>query len=190
VETLTVLLGEKSLASAARLLAAFGSLTALARASHAQLVNWLSPEKAMRLMAALRLNALVALDRAQQSCLDSPEAVYELLAPQFLGCPEERLLAVLLDTRYRLLKSVLISSGTVNESLAHCREIFKPAITHSAYAFILAHQHPSGDPSRERGRPASYPPGGGGRAPLADPPAGSRHLRAPGFFSFKGSGLL
>ena len=104
MEALTVPLGEKSLAPAARLLAAFGPLTALARASHAQLVNWLSPEQAMRLAAALHLNALVALDRAQQGCLDSPEAIYQLLAPQFLGCHEERLLAVLLDTRYRLIR--------------------------------------------------------------------------------------
>jgi hypothetical protein len=41
-------------------------------------------KQAWRLTAALRLNALVALDRAQQGCLDSPEAVYRLLAPQLL----------------------------------------------------------------------------------------------------------
>jgi DNA repair protein RadC len=35
----------------------------------------------------------------------------------------------------------------VNELLAHPREIFKPVITHSAYSFILVHNHPSGDPS-------------------------------------------
>ena len=73
----------------------------------------------MRLAAALRLDAVVALERAQQGCLDAPEAIYQLLAPQFLGCHEERLMAVLLDTRYRLIKTVVISTGTVNESLAH-----------------------------------------------------------------------
>jgi DNA repair protein RadC len=195
VETLTVLLGEKSLAPAARLLAAFGSLTALARASHAQLVNWLSPEKAMRLVAALRQNALVALDRAQQGCLDSPEAVYELLAPRFLGCHEERLMAVLLDTRYRLLKTVLISSGTVNESLAHPREIFKPAITHSAYAFILAHQHPSGDPSpSEADRQLTRRVADAARLLqihlLDHVICGVPQQGRLGFFSFKGAGLL
>jgi hypothetical protein len=81
VETLTVLLGEKSLAPAARLLAAFGSLTALARASHAQRVNWLEPREGHELAAALRLNASVALDRAQQGCLDSPETIYQLTWP-------------------------------------------------------------------------------------------------------------
>jgi DNA repair protein RadC len=196
VEALTVLLGERSLVPAARLLAAFGSLTALARASHAQLVNWVSPEKAMRLTAALRLNALVALDQAQQECLDSPEAVYRLLAPQFAAFHEERLMAVLLDTRYRLLKTVLISTGTVNESLAHPREIFKPAIAHSAYAFILAHQHPSGDASpSDADRQLTRRVAEAARLlqiHLLDhvicgtPQEGNN----PGYFSFKGAGLL
>jgi DNA repair protein RadC len=189
VEALTVLLGERSLLPAARLLAAFGSLTALVRASPAELARWVSEEQAWGLAAATRLHALAALDQARHECLDSPEAVYRLLAPPFAAFHEERLMAVLLDTRYRPLKAVLISSGTVNESLAHPREIFKPAIAHSAYAFILAHNHPSGDPSRERGRPATHPRGGRGRAPPADPPLGSRHLRAPGFFQLQGGGV-
>ena len=143
-----------------------------------------------RLAGALRLNALVALDRAQGGCLDSPEAVYELLTPRFLGCHEERLLAVLLDTRYRLIKVALISSGTVNESLAHPREIFKPAIASSAYAFILAHNHPSGccEPS-EADRQLTRRVADAARLlqiHLLD------HVicECPGFFSFKGTGLL
>ncbi|MBV8228117.1 MAG: JAB domain-containing protein, partial [Verrucomicrobia bacterium] len=40
-----------------------------------------------------------------------------------------------------------VSKGTLNESLAHPREIFKPAISHSAYGFVLVHNHPSGDPA-------------------------------------------
>ena len=94
---------ERSLMPAARLLAAFGSLTALVRATPAELARWVSEEQAWRLAAALRLNALAALDRAQQGCLDSSEAIYQLLAPQFLGCHEERLLAVSLQIRIRVL---------------------------------------------------------------------------------------
>ena len=59
----------------------------------------------------------------------------------------ESLRAVLLDTRFRLIAIREISKGTVNESPAHPREIFKPAITHSAYAFLLVHNHPSGAPA-------------------------------------------
>jgi DNA repair protein RadC len=40
-----------------------------------------------------------------------------------------------------------VSQGSLNESLAHPREIFKPVIVYSAYAFILTHNHPSGGAS-------------------------------------------
>ena len=54
---------------------------------------------------------------------------------------------VLLDAQLRCITKVDISRGTVNESLAAPREIFRPAIIHSAYAFVLVHNHPSGDTS-------------------------------------------
>ena len=56
----------------------------------------------------------------------------------------ESLRVVLLDAKQHLIKIATVSQGTVNESLAHPREIFKPVNTHSAYSFIMV---PSGDPS-------------------------------------------
>jgi DNA repair protein RadC len=41
----------------------------------------------------------------------------------------------------------IVSVGSLNESIAHPREILRPALIHSAYGFILAHNHPSGDPA-------------------------------------------
>ena len=86
--------------------------------------------------------------------------------------------------------AVLISTGTVNESLAHPREIFKPAIASSAYAFILSHNHPSGDPS----------PSEADRQLTRRVAHAARLLQIhfldhvicgrPGFFSFQGAGLL
>jgi DNA repair protein RadC len=100
-------------------------------------------------------------------------------------------MAVLVDTRYRLLKAVLISSGTVNESLAHPREIFKPAIASSAYAFILAHNHPS--PS-EADRQLTRRVAEAARLLqihlLDHVICGVPQQGRPGFFSFKGAGLL
>src|SRR5215831_3249703 len=51
------------------------------------------------------------------------------------------------ECQAQLIKICTVSQGSVNESLAHPREVFKPLITHSAYSFILVHNHPSGDPS-------------------------------------------
>ena len=60
---------------------------------------------------------------------------------------KESLRAILLDTRLRLLRVEEIALGSISECLAHPREVFRPALVHSAYAVILAHNHPSGDPT-------------------------------------------
>jgi DNA repair protein RadC len=60
---------------------------------------------------------------------------------------QEVLRVVLLDARLRRITAVDVSKGTVNESLAHPREVFRSAISHSAYALVVVHNHPSGDVS-------------------------------------------
>jgi len=54
---------------------------------------------------------------------------------------------VLLDERHHVIKGEQITVGLSNKSLAHPREVFKPAVRESASAIILVHNHPSGDPS-------------------------------------------
>lgn len=54
---------------------------------------------------------------------------------------------VLLDEKHHVIKKELITVGLLNKSLAHPREVFKPAIRESASALILVHNHPSGDPT-------------------------------------------
>jgi DNA repair protein RadC len=65
--------------------------------------------------------------------------------------PCEQFVAVLLDTKHRVIGLCPITVGTLDASLVHPREVFRPAIVHNASAVILAHNHPSGDlaPSRE-----------------------------------------
>ena len=60
---------------------------------------------------------------------------------------KESLRIILLDTRYHMLRIEEVSLGSVNESIAHPRDVFRPAIIFSAYAVIVVHNHPSGDPS-------------------------------------------
>ena len=47
----------------------------------------------------------------------------------------------------KMLRVEEIALGTISECIAHPREVFRPALIHSAFAVILAHNHPSGDPS-------------------------------------------
>ena len=63
----------------------------------------------------------------------------------------EYLVSMLLDTRMKILGLNVVSIGSLNASLCHPREVFKPALLLNAAAMIVAHNHPSGDaaPSRE-----------------------------------------
>ena len=91
------------------------------------------------------LESRLAAEQVISEPLNHPEAIYALLGTEMRLLDRESLRVVLLDTRYRLIAISEISKGTLNESLAHPREIFKPAISHSACAFVLVHNHPSGD---------------------------------------------
>ena len=82
----------------------------------------------MRLVCAFRLGALCASRQAAAGPLESAESIYQLFAAELLQLDREVLSVALLDTRFRLLKKTQISVGTLNESIAHPREILKAAI--------------------------------------------------------------
>jgi DNA repair protein RadC len=89
------------------------------------------------------MGAVTLREERQSITIDSPEIVAELCSEmRFLD--RELLRVVLLNSKQHLIKVVTVSQGTVTESLAHPREIFKPVITHSAYSFVMVHNHPSG----------------------------------------------
>jgi len=85
------------------------------------------------------MGAVVLREERESLTIDSPLAIAEL---RFLD--RESLRVVLLNAKQHLIKVVTVSQGTVNESLAHPREIFKAAIIHSAYSLVMVHNHPSG----------------------------------------------
>jgi DNA repair protein RadC len=59
----------------------------------------------------------------------------------------ETLQVLLLNTRRRLIRVEEITNGTLDTLLVHSREVFKAAISANASAIVLAHNHPSGDPT-------------------------------------------
>lgn len=59
---------------------------------------------------------------------------------------KERFYVLLLDNKYRRIKLEPVSVGTMNQSLVHPREVFHAAVSVSAAAMVLIHNHPSGDP--------------------------------------------
>ena len=58
----------------------------------------------------------------------------------------ELCVSITLNTRYRVTGHSLVSIGTLNESIVHSREVFRAAVAMNAYAVLLMHNHPSGDP--------------------------------------------
>ena len=144
MEHLGLIVGSQKQADA--ILKHFGSLTVLARASVDELLPFVSRSKALRLVSSLRMGAVALREERQSLTIDSPLSIADLCCEmRFLD--REILRAVLLNAKQHLIKVRTVSQGSVNESLGHPREIFKPVITHSAYSFILVHNHPSGDPS-------------------------------------------
>jgi len=133
-----------------QLLQKFGTLQALARASvpDLQSVKGIGRDKAVTLVAAFALARKMAAELQYESpLLDNPENVARLLRETNLAKTVETLQVLLLNTRRRLIRVEEITDGTLDTLLVHPREVFKPAITANAAAIVLAHNHPSGDPS-------------------------------------------
>ena len=131
------------------LLQEFQTLGGLARCSLPELarIKGVGFAKAVQLAAAFGLATRLARENLTKQRMDNPRLIYELLGAEMRALSRESLRIVLLDTKLQLMRVEEISLGSLNESLAHPREIFRPAILYSAFAIILVHNHPSGDPA-------------------------------------------
>ncbi|HEV2436509.1 MAG TPA: DNA repair protein RadC [Verrucomicrobiae bacterium] len=146
----TGLKGANAVEIGRQLLQKFGTLQLLARASVEDLrtVKGIGRDKAVTLMAAFALARKMAEDLQRESpVLDNPENVVRLLREQNLAKNVETLQVLLLNTRRRLIRVAEITDGTLDTLLVHPREVFKAAIAANAAAVVLAHNHPSGDPT-------------------------------------------
>jgi DNA repair protein RadC len=145
----TGLPGANAVDVARQLLTRYDSLSGLSRCSvqEIEVIPGIGEAKAIQLVAAFGLGQRLASERLAKQKLDSPELVHELMAADMRALHKESLRVVLLDTRYHLIRIEEVSLGSVNESIAHPRDVFRPAVVASAYAVIVVHNHPSGDPS-------------------------------------------
>ena len=128
-----------------------GSLDRLARASHDELraIKGIGPVKALELRAAFELGRRAAQKNAPLPPLvRDPSQVLALLADKAARLDQEVVWVLPLDQKYRLRRSpVEVTKGILNASLSHPREVFREAIRMAAAAVIVAHNHPSGDPT-------------------------------------------
>lgn len=80
----------------------------------------------------------------------SPDAAAELLGPQMFGMDREVCIALMLDTKHRLLATATISVGSIDHTFMSPREVYRDALLANASAIVLSHNHPSGDPDPSR----------------------------------------
>jgi DNA repair protein RadC len=88
----------------------------------------------------------------RSATFDSPELIAKLWRAvianaNWYSADKENLVSFGLDTRYRLKSFCLVSIGSLNETIAHPREIFRTAVVDAAHSIVVAHNHPSDDPS-------------------------------------------
>ena len=141
--------GKNALDIARELLDSSGGLIPLSRDNALAIrkkASGIGKAKSIELAAAFEIGKRLARNREERPVLDSPARIYEVFGPEFLSLHRESLRVILLDTKLRLMHIEEIALGSINECVAHPREIFRPAIIHCAYSFVLVHNHPSGDP--------------------------------------------
>ncbi len=145
----TGLKGENALQVGQRLLREQGSLRNLSRIEAVELsgMRALGPAKAANLAAAFELGRRAEQQEAREVPLSTPEQAYKYIGTELQAVGHETVRVLLLNTRLCLMRHVELFRGTINETTASPREVISKVLSHQAYAFILVHNHPSGDPT-------------------------------------------
>ena len=102
--------------------------------------------QACQLMAAVELGKRFFKKTPFAGNLRNAEEAYKLVQ-DMQSLKKEHVRGLYLNSRYRLIHEETISIGSLDTNIIHPREIFRPAIEYGAYALILAHNHPTGDPT-------------------------------------------
>lgn len=142
--------GESVVRLSERLLSQMNGLQGLARASVTELQNvkGIGPAKAVQIKAALELGRRLMVSAPEEkSRVTSPADAANLLMSEMAFLEQEHLRLVLLDTRNQVISSPTVYIGSLNTSVVRIGELFRYAIRDNAAAIIVAHNHPSGDPS-------------------------------------------
>lgn len=117
-------------------------------------IKGLGPVKCMELAAAFEISRRALTHQQRHGIRENappvrePESIYRMLAPLARGLQQEVFWTVLLNTKNRVIgQPIETTRGLLDTSPVHPREVFAKAVRYSAASVILAHNHPSGDPT-------------------------------------------
>ncbi|MEO6196812.1 MAG: DNA repair protein RadC [Dehalococcoidia bacterium] len=142
--------GENVLALSQRILSTFDGLRGLGRVGFGPLAAEYSMghAKACQLLAAIELGKRVAHATPDRTrTIRAPEDVYAMLFAEMALLEQEQLKVLLLNTRNEVLAVKDVYRGNVSAAIVRMAELFKDAVREGCPSIILAHNHPSGDPS-------------------------------------------
>ena len=149
-ELLAVIIGGSTQIEAAEwLLSRFGSIRKIAQAHVDEIsrVPGISNQTALRLKAALALGRKLLQPEDDRPVIHSPGDAAQILMPMLAHREQEYLMVMMLDTRNRMLDISEVYHGSLNSSMVRVGEVFKPALQRNAASVLVAHNHPSSDPT-------------------------------------------
>ena len=141
--------GSSAIEIGRKLLKKHGSLTELGGLTVKELSreHGLGPAKAAQLLAAFELGTRSANEKMNRAPMNSVEAIYSTVAPRLAHERKEHVLILLLDSKLRGIRTIELSVGNANTALCEPRDVLHHVLLNQVTAFVLIHNHPSGDPS-------------------------------------------
>lgn len=145
--------GTGALGLATALLSSCGGLHGLLRTSRDELlrVRGLGEARSAQVLAAVEIGRRVLSSHPRERRqVVSPRDAAEILMPEFSARSVEQFGLLMLDTRHRVIRTTVLSIGSLDGAAVQPREVFRQALMASAAAVVLFHNHPSGDPQPSR----------------------------------------
>ena len=110
-------------------------------------IGGVGPSRAARLLAAVELGRRTLFgDPVDRPRMLSPKMLAAYLLPRYAGSAVERFGVILLDQKQRVIRSEILTVGTIEAGMMHPRDVFRVAMLASASRVVVFHNHPSGDP--------------------------------------------
>lgn len=149
-ELLAVIIGgQEQIEVASQLLARFKTIQGITRAHACELeqVPGIGGQTALRLKASLELGRRLLQPEEERVAVHTPQEAAQILMPILAHREQEFLVVLLLDTRSRVMHVAEVYHGCLNASTVRIGEVFKAAVQQNAASILVAHNHPSQDPT-------------------------------------------
>ena len=143
IEALAILVGSRR---KAKDLVARTTVRHLANAPVEELQHFMPGRIARRFHAALHL-AKTAIAPVRSASIETQSAGYAHVYPFFVGRETERFVSVACDINFKVLATEVTAEGPPNAVNMRIADVFALAIRHRAVMLLVAHNHPSGDPT-------------------------------------------